>query len=216
MPRLGNSAENEIRRKRRTRSLLALRRVAEGVLAHPLLRQPLEIDFRRDQLRLILEALRLGDDIAVLGDQRVPIPRQVGGRFADARGRICVRRQASRRLAGDERAAVVGLANRDVRRRQVQQQRRARQRRVRRRRNRHPQVLANLGMNREQRLLLVLEDQIVAERDAAICEQVDLVAGRGISRTELPRLIKFAVVREIGLRHDAENLPAMNYDRAVI
>ena len=71
-------------------------------------------------------------------------------------------------------------------------------------------------MNREQRLLLVLEDQIVAERDAAICEQVDLVAGGGISRRELPRLIEFAVVREIGLRHDAENLPAMNHDRAVI
>ena len=149
--------------------MLALRRVAERVLPHPLLRQPLEIDFRADQLRLILEALRLGQDVAVLGDQRVAVPREIGGRFADAGRRVRVRREASRRLARDQRAPVVGLADRDVRRRQIQQHGRAGQRRVRRRRNRHPQVLANLGVEREQRLLLVLEDQVVAERDARDC-----------------------------------------------
>ena len=192
-----------------------MRGVAERVLTHPLLRQPLEIDFRAHHLRLILEALGLGDDIAVLGDQRVPVPREVGGRFADARRRVRVRREASRGLARDQRAAVVGLANRDVRRRQIQQHGRAGERRVRRRRNRHPQVLANLGVEGEQRLLLVLENEIVAERHRATAGEIDFVARGSVGRGELPRLVKFAVVREIGLRHDAENLPAMNHDRAV-
>jgi len=64
---------------------------------------------------------------------------------------------------------------------------------------------------------LAYEPSVGAHLSIADCyEQVDLVAGRRVSRTELPRLIKFAVVREIGLRHDAENLPAMNDDRAVV
>ena len=67
--------------------VLELSGLAERVLAHPLLRQPFEIDFRADHLRLILEALGLGDDVAVLGDQRVPVPREVGGRFARHRRR---------------------------------------------------------------------------------------------------------------------------------
>ncbi len=105
--------------------MLALSGVAERVLPHPLLRQSLEIDFRADQLRLILETLGLDQDVAVLGNQRVAVPGEVGGRFADARRRVGVCGEASRGLTGDQRAAVVGLANRDVGGREIEQHRRA-------------------------------------------------------------------------------------------
>ena len=52
----------------------AQRRLAEGVLPHPLLGQPLEVDLGLDELRLVGEAGRFGQQVASLADQRVAVP----------------------------------------------------------------------------------------------------------------------------------------------
>ena len=59
--------------------MLALSIVAERVLAHPFLRKTFEIELRTNNLRLILEALGLCQDVAVLCDQRMAVPREIRG-----------------------------------------------------------------------------------------------------------------------------------------
>src|SRR5215470_19854306 len=56
--------------------------LAKTGLAHPLLRQALEIDLAADNLGLDRKALRLGNQVAVLVNERVTIPGEVGGGLA--------------------------------------------------------------------------------------------------------------------------------------
>jgi hypothetical protein len=180
--------------------------VPERRLPHPLLREPFEVDLGGDDLGVLVEALRLGQHVAVLGDQGVAVPGEVGGGLAGAGRRVQVRRQAPRRLHRHELAAIAGLADRERGGREVQQDRRAGQRGVRGRRDRHPDVLADLDVDRQQRLLLALEQDAAAERDVGLAEQVDAVAGRRLRRLELARLVVLAIVRQERLRDEAEDL----------
>ena len=193
---------------------MARRRLAEAGLAQAFAHQPFQVDVGVDQVRVVGKARRFGQQLPVLADQRLAVPGQVGGRFALARRRIQVRRQAARRLRGGQRMAVGRLAHRDVRGRQVEQQRRAGQRRVGRGRDRHPQVLADLGVEDEARQVRRLEQQLGAEGHV-LAQQPQLRALRMVGRVELARLVELAVVRQVGLGHDAQQ-PAAVHDRGAV
>jgi hypothetical protein len=64
--------------------------LSEARLARALLHETVEVDVAHDQLRRILEALGLDEAIAVLVDQAVPVPRQIGRGLARCRPR-CTR-----------------------------------------------------------------------------------------------------------------------------
>jgi hypothetical protein len=98
---------------------VAQRRLAEGVLPHAVGGQASEVDVGKGELRRVGEAPGLGGQGAVLVDDRVAVPGEVGGRLAEARGAVEVGREAARRLVGDELVAVALLADDDVRRREV-------------------------------------------------------------------------------------------------
>jgi hypothetical protein len=70
------------------------RHVVEAGHARPLLGEAVEIDVGHDQLLVAGEALGLRQEIAVLVDQRIAVPRQIRRRFAGAGGRIEVGRDA--------------------------------------------------------------------------------------------------------------------------
>ena len=194
--------------------LVPRHRLAEGVLPHPLARDALEVDISGEQVRAVDEALRLREQLSALVDQRLAIPGEIGARLADAGRGVEIGRLATRRLLGDELVPVVGLADRDVGGREVDQHRRAGQCGEGRRRNRHPEVLADLGMQSQQRHVAGLEDQVVAERNAR-AEQHDVARDRVVGRGELAGLVELAVVGQIGLRQHAEHLAPAQHDGAV-
>ena len=145
---------------------LAVKRgaIVEARHAHAVLAQTLQIDIGGDHCA-VGEALRLGETLAILIDQTLPVPGEVGRRFAEAGGRIDIGRDAFGRLAGTEHAPVLGLADGDVAGRQVHEHIRAGERGIAARRNRRPQILADLDMHGEVRTILGEEDQVVAEGD---------------------------------------------------
>ena len=163
-------------------------RIAEAGHAHPVLRQPLQVNVRRDHLLAVRKALGLGQQVGVLVDQRMPVPGQVGGGFARAGAGIQIGGDALARLRGAEVVAVFGLADGDVAGREVDQHGRARQRRVGARRDGRPHVLANLGVQAEALEVGRLEDQVVAEGHALAQEpHFAADARRGRRRTAASR-----------------------------
>ena len=87
---------------------------------------------------------------------------------------------------------------------------------VRAGRDRHPEVLADLGMDDEARHVLGREQQVGAERRG-------LARRAAISPPSVPSpeakwrlLVELAVVRQVDLRHDAEQPAAMDRQRAVV
>ena len=53
-------------------------RIAEAGHPHPVMHQAFQVNVRRDHLLAVRKPLRLRQQIGVLIDQRVPVPRQVG------------------------------------------------------------------------------------------------------------------------------------------
>jgi hypothetical protein len=145
---------------------------------HPLARQPLEVDIGEQQVRAVGKPLRFAQQFTVFIDQRLAIPGQIGRRFALAGGRVQVRGQAARRLLRHELMAIPRLANHDIRCRQVHEHGGAGQRGKRRRGNRHPDVLADLRMEAEERNALDLEQQIGAERHLRASSETSGVAAQ--------------------------------------
>ncbi len=174
------------------------------VQPHALLAQVVQVEVRRDEAALQREAHRLGQPLAVLVDERVAVPGQVGRRFAGTRGRVEVAGDALRRLRRAEQPAVIGLADRDVARRQVGDHRRPGQRGVacsaaaaprRPRRSRGP---ARSPARSSPRTAGAVPKGIVWP------EQPDRRGKRLCRRRELPLLVELAVVRQVGLGHGAQ------------
>ena len=193
---------------------MAPRRIAEGRLAHAVLGQAVEVDVAGDEMRRGLEAFGLRDARPVLVDQAMPIPCEIGGRFALPCCAVEIRGQASCRLARRKAAAIIVLAHRDVRRGQIRHDGRAREGGVGRRRDRDPEVFADFGIEREQRMVLSLEQQSVAEGHP-LAEQIDIGGACGVGRGELAQLIELAVVRQVGLGCNPEDAPLVDDDRTV-
>ncbi len=118
--------------------------LAEAILSHALLSQPLQVQLRHEELGIVTEAFRLGNQHAVLINHRMAVPGQIGRRFARSCGRVKVSGQAARRLIRNQAVTVLVFSDRDIRGREIQDDRRPGQSGAARRRNRHPEVLADL------------------------------------------------------------------------
>ncbi len=191
-----------------------LHAVAKGRPPHALLAQVVQIEVRRDEAALQRKAHRLGQPCAVLVDEGVAVPGQVGRRFAGTGRRVEIARDALRRLRSAEQPAVIGLADRDVARRQVRDHRGSRQRGIGARRQRRPDVLADFEAQHEAGYVLRLEQEAGTEGHR-LPEQPDR-RGKGLCRRcELPLLVKLAVIGQVALGHCTQQFPAAQEHGAV-
>ncbi len=188
--------------------------VVEG--AHPgaLLAQQVQVDVGDGAAVAVGEAVGLGEQDAVLVDQGLAVPGQVGGGLALAGGGVDVGGQAPAGLGADQQAAVLGAAHGDRRARQVDQHGRPGQRGLGARRDRHPDVLADLGVQHQPGDVGGGEEQVGAERDLLAADR-DL-AGLVVAGGELAALVELAVGRQVGLRRHPEHPAAVHHDGAVV
>ena len=160
------------------------------------------------------EALRLGHQLAALGDQAVAVPGQIGGRLAEAGGAVELHGEVLRGRHAHEVLAVLPLADRDVRGREVREHGRAGERRQRARRHRRPEVLADVGVEDEAGEMRQDDQHVGAERDPAP-EQLDGVRARRGRGLEPAQLVELAVVRQVRLRRDRDGAAAVERHGAV-
>ncbi len=140
--------------------------VMETGQAHSLLNQTFQVNVRRDDLLLSGEARGFGQFFAVLVNQRVAVPGQIGGGLARPGGGVEIGGDAFARLRGAQIAAILGLADGDVAGGQVEQNRRAGKRGVSAGRNGRPDILADFGVQQEAGDVLGFKDNVIAEGDA--------------------------------------------------
>ena len=135
------------------------------------------------------------------------VPSEVRRRLAGPGGGVQIRRDALCRLDA-QTVPVVGLADRDVAGRQVREHRRAGQ---------CVYVLGGIGVQTSSQISTcsAKPGDVASPRTAGRCRTARLRRGvgpcrRGLRRGgELPLLVELAVVGQVGLRHDAEDLPAV-------
>ena len=152
--------------------LLVVRAVDVAGHPHAIGDEPVEVDVGFDQRPVAAESLGLGEDVAVLRDQRVAVPREIGRRLVRARAGVDVRGDRPGGVRRAELLAIARLAHRHVAARGVRHHRGAGHRRVRARRDRHPQVLADLDRHREVVEVVGGEDEVGPERHR-LAEQRD-------------------------------------------
>ncbi len=146
------------------RAAVIVGRVGEAARARTVGDHPIEVDVGEDHLLLLGEPVGLGDEVAVLADQRLAVPGDVGRRLALAGGGVHVPGDRPARVGHAQQAAVVGLPDGDVARREVRHDRRTGHRAVAARRDRGPHVLADLDVEGELHDVLAAEQQLRAER----------------------------------------------------
>ena len=120
------------------------------------------------------------------------------GRGVDLGGRRIIKKKSA------QGSPVIGLADRDVARRQVREHGRAGQRAVGARWDRQPQVLADLDVHRQLRQVGAPEQQVRAERDV-LAEQSDPPFDRLARGAELAFLVVLEVFGQVALGHHAED-----------
>ena len=157
-------------------------RMAGGVLAERGLPQAVgaqrrEIDVGDRRRAAQREALRLRHQLPAIGDQPVAVPRQVGGRFPEAGGAVELDRQVLGGRHADQVAAILELADGDVRGRQVGEHGGAGERGEGARRHRRPEVLAHLDVQREAVDVRQVDEKVGAER-ARVSPSRDMVSTR--------------------------------------
>ena len=163
---------------------------------------------------LVPEALRLGQDRAVLRDEVMAGKDHVLRGLPAARVRIGVGAQEPAALALHEAAAVGRLADDLVAGREVEQHRRAGQRERLRGRRGHPEVLADLHAHDQVRHLLTGEELARAQAHALAAE-FDLLV-HALARGEVAQLVELPVVGDVRLGHKAEDAPGAQHRRAVV
>ena len=161
---------------------------------------------RRVALR---EALRLGEQHAVLPDHRLAVPGEVGGRLALARRGVDVRREAARRRRPRQQARGLGPPDRDRAAGEVGQHGRPGQRRLGARRHRHPHVLADLDVQHEARARPRRRTAGRA-RTAPRRPPTRIVPRSVVARRDLAALVELPVGRQVRLRRDAQQPPAVH------
>ena len=204
-------------RLEREREHAALDRL-ECVHALTLVRQTLEVDIRvNDALR---EHLALSQQRTVLRDKVVTRENKVLRGLAEAGVRIQVRAQQSSGLLTNKVAAIARLADDLIRCGQVDDNVRAHLRQRSRRRIRHPQILANLHAEGEQRLLIALKNAVghnryIARLTGCISKRYALDRTQRICRYEMALLVELGVVRKMGFRHERQHVTGV-YDSSHI
>ena len=161
------------------------------------------------------KALGLGQRRAILEDRGLAVPGEVGGRFAGAGRRVQIGGDAAGGLRAAQQPARLGLADRDVACRKIGENGGAGERGLGTRRHGDPDVLADLGMHDEAGHVVGGEQQVGAER-RGVGADGDLAADHSVAHDKMPRLVEFAVVGQMHLRHHAEQPAAMDGDRRVV
>jgi hypothetical protein len=193
---------------------MSLRTVREARGSHAFLSQPFQVDVGADQPCTAGKALRFGEHLTVLTNQGMTVPGEIRRGLTVACCGIEIGGNAFGRLAGTEQPAVIGFATRHVAGGQIAKNARACKRGVATGWNRHPQVLADLGMYDEVRITAGNEQHIGAER-RAVTRKFDLRGQALPSAAVLTFFIELAVIRQIALWHDAEQRAAMNDQGAI-
>ena len=106
------------------------------------------------------------------------------------------------------------LANGDVAGRQVEQQFCPRHRRPRGWRQRHPDILADLDVEGEQYRAVRAEEKVGAEGRLMAGDR-QRAAAQSDARREMPPFIELAIVRQVALRHRAEDLASVYHNRRI-
>ena len=156
----------------------------------------------------------LRQNAAVLGDEVVPGKHHVGGAFAVPCRGIQVAAQQPGRLVCHQCAAVLRLAHGLIAGRKVCNDGCARQRVEGGGRQRAPQILAQLHAQHKAGHLTAAEQQRCAKGHLLPADghRLHLGAAGG----ELPLFVKLAVVGQVGLGHDAQQLPPAQHGGAVV
>ena len=208
--------------------------VGEGPLAQALGAQALDVDVDDGGARPVGEALGGGEQLAVLVDEGLPVPGQVGGGLALSGGGVDVGGQPPGRRRAGQQLTVLGPPHRDGRAREVDQDRRPGQRRHGGGRDGHPHVLADLDVEGQAGDIVDLEQEVRPEGDpgdrlgtagavgavstAAHAGQLNaLHPGRqGVAGSEVPLLVELPVRGQVGLGGDTAHPPALDDQGAVV
>ena len=198
--------------KREGDNLVAVWHRLEARVAAALGKKPSEVELRAGAA--FRKRAGLGKQRAVFCDQIVPGEDHVGRRLAVSCVGVEIGAQKPCRLLRDERFAVLRLADRFVAGREIRDNGCASQSVRGARRKRRPEILADLDRKRKLQHAFAAEQELRPEQHVLPREPDVLHAGgRG---AVVPLLIELAIVRNMGLRHKAKELPAANNRRAVI
>ena len=199
-------------RREREREYTALDRF-KGIHALTLVREALKVNVGVDDA--LLEHAALREHGAVLGNEVVTGEDKVLRGFTEAGVRIQVGAQQSAGLLTHEVAAVARLADDFIGSRQVDDNVRAHLRQCSRRRIRHPQILADLYAEGEQRLLVALKNGIGDERNPArlavrgLDQHVFHTAER-VGRDKMALLVELRVVRNVRFRDERQYIACVH------
>ena len=156
----------------------------------------------------------LGKDAAVLGDEVMPGKHHVGGAFAVPCRGVQVAAQQPGRLVCHQCAAVLRLTHGLIAGRKVCNDGRARQCVEGGGRQGAPQVLAQLHAQHKAGHLAAAEQQRRTKGHLLPADGHRLYLGA--AGGELPLFVEFAVVGQVGLGHNAQQLPAAQHGSAVV
>ena len=70
-------------------------------------------------------------------------------------------------------------------------------------------------MKGTERLVLKLKQQLVAEGDVVLVQQLNRLRPGTIGRRELAHLVELAIVGQVGFRDHAQQLPARDHGSAI-
>ncbi len=171
-----------------------------------------DIDVGADHL--VGEPPGLGQQHAIFGDQAMPAKHQVRRRFSLAGAGIQVAADKPCGLPRHQVCAVIHLSGDLIAGRQVYDQRGPRQGMGDAGRIRNPQVLADLRSHRQALQLLAHKELVHAKGHGAalIVHPLHLPA----SRLKMPCLIKFPVIRQAVLWHNAEQMASCDRRRRIV
>jgi hypothetical protein len=188
--------------------------VGERRLARPFHPQALEVDVRHHQIPAAPEAFALGQQGAVLGHQQLAGKHQVGGRLVHAGVGVRVGAQPAAGLHLEQLAPVLGLHHQLVGGGKAEDHGGPGQSVQAAGRHRHPEVLADLGGQRDPGLALQGEEQVRTKGDAG-AEKAHAVASGLAHRRKPALLVELAVAGKVGLGDDAQDPTALDQDRTV-
>ena len=169
----------------------------------------------------LLKHFALGKQCAVLGNEVVTGEDKVLRGLAETGVRIQVGAQKAAGLLPHEVAAIARLADDLIRRGQIDDDVRAHLRQCSRRRIRHPQILADLHAEGEQRLLVALKNGIGDERNPArlavrgLDQHVFHTAER-VGGDKMALLVELRVVRNVRFRDERQHIACVHDSRDVV
>ena len=189
--------------------------VVEAAGLETLLRDQVEVDVGHRRDRGEGEALAFREPHPGLVDRGLPVPGQVGGRLAQAGGRVDVGAGPAHRGRPRKQRAGLSPAYGDRAAGEVGEHGRPAERRTHPRRVRDPEVLADLDADHEAGHVIGGKQQVGAERriDAG---DADRLADEAEAGGEVSLLVELPIVRQEALRDRPEQPAALDGERAIV